>query len=133
MTDLIGGQIPFSIDTVAAALPQLKSGKIKAIVVTGETRATRLPDVQTVAENGFPGFSADSWLAIVGPHGLPAEARATLQKALAATMADDEIRAKLVESGLEHAYEPAAAVSARIEDELPRMRAIAQQADIKAQ
>ena len=44
MTDLIGGQIPFSIDTVAAALPQLKSGKIKAIVVTGETRATRLPD-----------------------------------------------------------------------------------------
>ena len=133
MTDLIGGQIPLSIDTVAAALPQLKSKKVKAIVVTGGTRATRLPEVQTVAENGFPGFAADSWLAIVGPHGLPADAKATLQKALAATMADAEIRAKLIESGLEHAYEPADAVVARIEDELPRMKAIAQQADIKAQ
>ena len=133
MSDLMGGQIPFTIDTVAAALPQLKSGKIKAIAVTGGTRATQLPDVPTVAESGFAGFSADSWLAVVAPRGLPPEAKARLQKALADTMADAEIRSKLIASGLEPAYEPADAVARRIDEELPRMRAVAQSANIRAE
>lgn len=133
MSDLIGGQIPFSIDTVAAALPQIKSGKIKAIAVTGATRATQLPDVPTVAEAGHPGFSADSWLAVVVPRGVPAPAKAKLQKALSETMADAEVRSKLIASGLEPAYAPAATVAARIDEELPRMRAIAQSANIRAE
>ena len=132
MADLMGGQIPFTIDTVAAALPQLKAGKIKAIAVTGATRATQLPDAPTVAESGFPGFSADSWLAVVAPRGLPAEARAELHKALAETMGDAEIRSKLIAAGLEPSYATGDAVLAQIEDELPRMRAIAQSAQIRA-
>lgn len=132
MTDLMGGQIPFTVDTVAAALPQLKSGKIKAIAVTGASRAPQLPDVPTVAEAGFAGFAADSWLAVVAPHGLPADIKAKLEKALAETMADDEIGTRLLASGLVKAYEPAAAVAAQIESELPRMRAIAQRANIKS-
>ena len=131
MADLMGGQIPFTIDTVAAALPQLKAGKIKAIAVTGATRATQLPDVPTVAESGFAGFAADSWLAVVAPRGLPADAKAKLHKALAETLADADIRSKLVASGLEPAYAPGDAVLAQIEDELPRMRAIAQRAQIR--
>ena len=133
MADLMGGQIPFTIDTVAAALPQLKAGKIKAIAVTGATRATQLPDVPTVAESGFAGFAADSWLAVVAPRGLPADAKAKLHKALADTLADVDIRSKLVASGLEPAYAPGDAVLAQIEDELPRMRAIAQRAQIRAE
>ncbi|WP_395456599.1 Bug family tripartite tricarboxylate transporter substrate binding protein [Acidovorax delafieldii] len=132
MADLMGGQVPFTIDTVAAALPQLKAGKIKAIAVTGATRATQLPDVPTVAESGFPGFSADSWLAVVAPRGLPAEAKAKLHKALAETLADAEIRSKLIAAGLEPSYATGDAVLAQIEDELPRMRAIAQRAQIRA-
>ena len=132
MTDLLAGQIPLTIDTVAAALPHLKSGKIKALATTGVSRATQLPNVPTVAESGLPGFSGDSWLAIAAPKGLPADVRAKLQKALADTMRDAEIRDKLVASGLEHAWEPAAAVTARIENELPRMRAIAVRASIRA-
>ncbi|KRD40865.1 ABC transporter substrate-binding protein [Acidovorax sp. Root275] len=133
MADLMGGQIPFTIDTVAAALPQLKAGKIKAIAVTGATRATQLPDVPTVAESGFPGFSADSWLAVVAPRGLPAEAKAKLHKALAETLADADIRSKLIAAGLEPSYATGDAVLAQIEDELPRMRAIAQRAQIRAE
>lgn len=132
MADLMGGQIPFTIDTVAAALPQLKAGKIKAIAVTGATRATQLPDAPTVAESGFPGFSADSWLAVVAPRGLPAEAKAKLHKALTETLADAEIRSKLIAAGLEPSYATGDAVLAQIEDELPRMRAIAQRAQIRA-
>ena len=76
---------------------------------------------------------ADSWLAVVAPRGLPAGAKAKLQEALAETMADAEIRDKLIANGLQPAYEPAAAVAARIEDELPRMRAVAQRANIRAE
>jgi tripartite-type tricarboxylate transporter receptor subunit TctC len=132
ITDLLAGQIPFSIDTVNAALPHLKSGKLKAIAVTGANRATQLPDVPTVAESGLVGFVSDSWLAIVAPRGLPPEARARLQKALAETMKDIEVREKLLASGLEVAYEPPAGVAALIEYELPRMRAIAERANIRA-
>ncbi|ROZ79419.1 tripartite tricarboxylate transporter substrate binding protein [Ramlibacter sp. WS9] len=133
MNDLLAGQIPFTVDTVAAALPHLNAGKVKAIAATGARRATQLPNVPTVAESGFPGFSADSWLAIAAPKGLAADVRARLQKALADTMKDAEVRDKLIASGLEPAYEPAAAVAARIEDELPRMRAIALRANIRAE
>ena len=133
MTDLIAGQIPLSVDTVAAALPQIKAGKIKAIAVTGPTRAPQLPGVPTVAESGYPGFTDDSWLALAAPRGMTPEARAKLQKALAEVMNDAEVRDKLLEGGLQAAFEPAAAAAARIDDELPRMRAIAQRANIKAE
>ncbi|WP_414636825.1 Bug family tripartite tricarboxylate transporter substrate binding protein [Aquabacterium sp.] len=130
MADLMGGQIPFAIDTVASAQPQLRAGKIKAIVVTGSTRSSQLPEVPTVSEQGYPGFSADSWLSVFAPRGLATDVRAKLQKALAEAMTDPEIAAKLVASGLQPAYEPAAAVAARIDTELPRMRAIAARAKI---
>jgi tripartite-type tricarboxylate transporter receptor subunit TctC len=132
MSDLLAGQIPFTIDTVAAALPHLKSGKIKAIASTGVSRAPQLPQVPTVAESGLPGFSSDSWLAVAAPRGLPADVKAKLQQALADTMKDAELRDKLIANGLVPAYEPAAAVAARIEDELPRMRAIALRSNIRA-
>jgi tripartite-type tricarboxylate transporter receptor subunit TctC len=131
MADLMGGQIPFAIDTIASAQPQLQAGKIKAIAVTGTTRSSQLPAVPTVAEQGFAGFSADSWLAVFAPRGLSADVKARLQKALAEVMTDPEIASKLIANGLQPAYEPAAAVAAQIDSELPRMRATAARAKIQ--
>lgn len=132
ITDLIGGQIPFSVDTIAATLPHIQAGKIKPIAVTAAKRSSLLPHVPTVAEAGYPGFDADSWLAIVAPRGIPAEAKRRLATALADTMADPQVRDKLLANGLEPAYAPAADVAALIDKDLPRMRAIAQRANIHA-
>ncbi|WP_373887625.1 Bug family tripartite tricarboxylate transporter substrate binding protein [Cupriavidus basilensis] len=132
IADLIGGQIPFSVDTIAASLPHIKSGKIKVIAVAGARRATLLPEVPTVAESGFPGFDADSWVAIAAPRGLPPDVKARLEKALAQTMKDHEIQEKLVANGLEPSYATPEQVSAMIDKDLPRMRAIAQKAGIQA-
>jgi tripartite-type tricarboxylate transporter receptor subunit TctC len=132
MTDLMGGQVPFSIDTVSAAIPQLKSGKIKAIAVTTAKRSTLLPDVPTMAESGYPEINTDSWLALAAPKGLPPDVKARLEKALAATMADPDTRAKLAAQGLEPGYSNSAAVSELIAKELPLMRAIAARANITA-
>jgi len=131
MTDLIGGQIPFSIDTVAAALPQIKAGKIKAIAVTTARRSELLPNVPTVAESGYPGMDTSTWIALVAPRGLPPEVHARLEKALAETIADPETRKKLNDNGIEPHYAPGREVSDMIEKETPQMRAIARRANIK--
>ncbi|QFZ85439.1 tripartite tricarboxylate transporter substrate binding protein [Variovorax paradoxus] len=132
MTDLMGGQVAFSVDTVSAAIPQLKGGKIKAIAVTTAKRSSLLPDVPSLAESGYPDIDMDSWLILAAPRGLPAEAKSRLEKALAATMADPDTRARLSAQGLEPVYSNAAAASELIHRELPVMRAVAARANITA-
>jgi tripartite-type tricarboxylate transporter receptor subunit TctC len=132
MTDLMGGQIPFSVDTVSAAVAQLKSGKIKAIAVTAGKRSALLPNVPTMAESGYPDVNMDTWLVVAAPKGLPIDVKARLEKALAATMADPDTRAKLVAQGFEPSYSDAAAASDLINRELPAMRALAARANITA-
>lgn len=132
MTDLMGGQVPFSVDTVSAAIAQLKTGKIKAIAVTTAKRSALLPNVPTFAESGFA-VDADTWIAVVAPRGLPPAVKAKLEKALADTVASAEVRDKLAAAGLEPRFLDGAAVGALIEKELPVMRAIALRANIRAE
>lgn len=131
MTDLMGGHIPLSVDTLAAALPQLKSGKIKAIAVTTAKRSPLAPQIPTVAESGYSGFDADTWIAILGPHGIPPLAKARLEKALAETLADKEVSAKMVASGFEPTFGTSGQLARLIADEIPRMKEIAQRANIR--
>ncbi|MDQ7974675.1 MAG: tripartite tricarboxylate transporter substrate binding protein [Rhodocyclaceae bacterium] len=132
MTDLIGGQVPFSVDTVTAAIPQLKAGKVKAIAVTTAKRSSQLPDVPTFAEAGYKDIDADTWIMLVAPKGTPAPVRERLEKTVAKIVATPGARAALQAQGAEPAFAGAAASLAQIESELPLMRAVAQRADIKA-
>ncbi len=72
LTDLIGGQINFSFDTMTAATPHVKSGKAIAIAQTRAKRAKSYPNVPTMIEAGFPGFEATTWYGLVGPAKMPA-------------------------------------------------------------
>ncbi|MET0964542.1 MAG: tripartite tricarboxylate transporter substrate binding protein [Noviherbaspirillum sp.] len=131
MTDLMGGHIPLSVDTLAAALSQLKSGKIKAIAVTTAKRSPLAPQIPTVAESGYSGIDADTWIAILGPHGIPAPVKARLEQALAETLADKEVSAKMVASGFEPSFGKSEQLARLIADEIPRMKEIAQRANIR--
>ncbi|MDI3381872.1 tripartite tricarboxylate transporter substrate binding protein [Xenophilus aerolatus] len=132
MTDLIGGQVPFSVDTVTAAIPQLKAGKVKAIAVTTAKRSSQLPDVPTFAEAGYKDIDADTWIMLVAPKGTPAPVRERLEKTVAKIVATPAAKAALQAQGAEPAFAGAAASLAQIESELPLMRAVAQRADIRA-
>ncbi|CAN7380826.1 tripartite tricarboxylate transporter substrate binding protein [Acidovorax sp. LjRoot129] len=132
MVDLIGGQIPFTVDTVSAALPHLKDGKIKAISVTAGKRSTLLPKVPTLAESGYPGVEMDTWLAMVGPRGLPPAVKARLEKVLAEVVAEPDTRDKMIAVGFEPAFASSKSLGELIDKELPLMRAIAQRANITA-
>ena len=132
MTDLIGGQIPVSFDTVVAAAPQLKSNKIKVLAVTTAKRSTLMPDVPTVAEAGYPGFDMSAWLALVAPRGLPVEVKNRLDKALATLMASPDTQDKMKTAGFEPAYHPIPDWTGMLTADIARMRGIAERAQIKA-
>ncbi|ANN67167.1 Bug family tripartite tricarboxylate transporter substrate binding protein [Bordetella bronchialis] len=133
MADLIGGQIPFSVDTVAAALPQIKSGKVKPVAVSSPRRSSFLPDVPTFADQGYPQIAMDTWLMVAAPRGIPDGVKSRLETALAAVVADPDARQSLQAQGFEVGFQDAAAGSALIAKELPQMHEIAQRAHIKVE
>ena len=82
LVDLMAGRISFTFDSAAIQLPQVKSGKIKAIAVTGAKRLPSLPDVPTVSESGLPGFEYWSWMGICAPAGTPKDVVSRLNHAI---------------------------------------------------
>jgi tripartite-type tricarboxylate transporter receptor subunit TctC len=132
MTDLIGGQIPVSFDTVVAAAPQLKGGKIRILAVTSAKRSTMMPDVPTVAEAGYPGFDMTAWLALVAPRGLPPEVKLRLEKALATLMASPDTQDKMKTAGFEPAYQAIPDWAGMVTADIARMRGIAERSQINA-
>lgn len=69
--DALGGNVDLAIGTVALLAPHVKGGKLRAIAVTGNQRSGALPDVPSLAEQGFPGFSALAWWGVFAPVGIP--------------------------------------------------------------
>jgi tripartite-type tricarboxylate transporter receptor subunit TctC len=98
---LLSGQGPEIIfENLAPALPQIKAGKLRALGVTSDKRATLLPEVPAIAET-MPGFSVISWQAIFAPAGVPKPIADKLSTELIRTINDPEIKAKLLEQGIE--------------------------------
>lgn len=71
MPDLISGKVDFMLETLPAALPQVKSGRVRALGVTSAKRSAAAPDVPTIAESGLPGFDATSWSGLSVAAGTP--------------------------------------------------------------
>jgi tripartite-type tricarboxylate transporter receptor subunit TctC len=101
ITDLLGGQTDVSFVNINAALPYIKTGKLKALAVTGESRAAILPKLPTLAEAGVPGVEIYSWQGIAAPKGLPKDVKAKLHGAIVAALNEPDLKAKLTEQGFE--------------------------------
>jgi tripartite-type tricarboxylate transporter receptor subunit TctC len=70
-TDAIGGQVDLAVGSVAVISPHVKSGRLRAVAVTGDKRSQSMPEVRALAEQGFKGFSALAWWGIFAPAGTP--------------------------------------------------------------
>ena len=101
--DLVGGKVELGMLGIAPTLPHLKSGKIKALAVTGRTRSSLLPDVPTVAESGFPGYQAEQWLGLVAPAKTPSAIIARLHDELVKIMAQKPMIERMAGLGMEAA------------------------------
>ncbi|KGH08238.1 hypothetical protein P608_18635 [Comamonas thiooxydans] len=99
LTDVLANQIPMMITNQDAALPHVKAGKLRALVVTSPQRNSLYPDVPTVAESGYPGFSAVSWTGLSAPKGTPQPIIDKLEAAMAKAFSEPAARAKLESNG----------------------------------
>ena len=101
MTDLLGGQIQLVVATVAAVEPYLQGGRLRVLAVTSPERLPKYPDIPTVAESGYPGFSAQIQFGTYCAAGTPEAAVAALNQGVNRALQTETVRAKLAEQGFQ--------------------------------
>ena len=131
LTDLIGGQIDFSFETMTSATPQIQGGKLIAIAQTRPKRAKSFPNVPTIAESGFPGFDASTWYGLVGPAGMPAALVQKMNADMNKVLAMPEVADKLASFGAEDGGGSAARFGTFIGAELTKWAKVVKDAQVK--
>ena len=99
ITDTLGGQVPMMYADLVAALPHIQTGKLRAIAVGSPRRVGVIPNVPTIAEQGFKGFDAVSWGGLMAPPGTPKEVVDRISTEVKAILADKEVQDKLLNAG----------------------------------
>jgi len=129
MTDLVAGRVDYFFAPSATAVAY--KGKLRPLAVTTAERSTALPDVPSLSESGLPGFHMQAWRSIMGPAGVPQDIVASLNAALARTLALPDVREKLRVAGSDAAPSSPTELAKRYALEVERYGKIAQQAGIK--
>ena len=112
MTEVMGGQVPLTIDTVTATRTLVQSGKLKALAITTLKSSELLPGVKSVSEQGLPGFEVTAWNALYAPKGTPKAIIDQLNAEMAKIIATPETRTRLLALG----YEPASGSPQQLAD-----------------
>ena len=99
--DLAGGHVHYIVDSMPAAMPNVRSGKARALATSGSKRSASLPEVPTVAESGLPGYEFTTWLGILAPAGTPHTVIAKLNGEIVRVMALPDVREVLFGQGAE--------------------------------
>jgi tripartite-type tricarboxylate transporter receptor subunit TctC len=99
VNDLVGGHVALHMAPIPALIGLIRGGKLRAIAVTGPQRSPILPDVPTVTEKDVPGYEAVLHYGLLAPAGTPGAIVERLNKEMRASLANDEIRARIVDDG----------------------------------
>ena len=116
--DLLGGQIHLMFANIVAVLPQVKSGKLRALATTGPARALATPEIPTVIEAGVPGYVVTSWFGLLAPSRTQPQHIARLNTTLVAAMREREMQERIAAEGAEAASGSAAAFRKLLAEEL---------------
>ncbi|MES2612480.1 MAG: tripartite tricarboxylate transporter substrate binding protein [Pseudomonadota bacterium] len=131
MTDLLGGQVETYFGNTVSVMGQLAGGKIRALALSSARRIGALPNVPTVAEQGFAGFDATTWLGLVGPAGMPAEAVARINAEVQKILARADVKEKLAHEGSEPTPGTPQQFAAHIRGEHAKWSALIRDANIR--
>jgi len=128
LNDLLGGHVAMSFTDVLTAKPYVEAGKLRALGVTTARRSRALPDVPTVAEQGYAGYDVSVFFGVVAPAGTPADRVATLNQAFMKALSSDKVKALFASQGLEAAPDSSpAALGAFIASEKAKWATVVQQ------
>ena len=133
LVDLMAGRISYTIDATVIQLPEVRTGRIKALAVTSAKRLASLPDVPTVAESGLSGFEYWSWMGICAPAGTPKEIVSRLNQAIVGILDTPQARDWFATQGGDPMGETPEEFAAFIKAEHAKWGAIVRQAGIVAE
>jgi tripartite-type tricarboxylate transporter receptor subunit TctC len=133
LTDLIGGQIQYSFDTMTAATPHVKSGKVIAVAQTRARRAKGHPTVPTMVEQGYPDFEATTWYGLVGPGKLPAPIAQKMNEDVNKVLAMPDVQERLDTYGAEDGGGTAEKFAALIRSETAKWSKVVKDGNIKVE
>jgi tripartite-type tricarboxylate transporter receptor subunit TctC len=114
LTDLLGGQVPAMFSDMIAVLPHIQAGRLRPIAVGSSRRLDSMPDVATVAEQGFQGFEAVAWGGVIAPAGLPEPLLAKLSQALKEVLADPAVQKQMLTAGAVATFSTPAELAERV-------------------
>lgn len=128
--DLLGGTVHISNVTIQAAVPHLKSGRLRALGVGGLKRSDLLPDVPTISESGLTGYLSTGWRGLMGPAGMPAPITARLTREVKTLLNSDEVKKIFVSNAMDIDYRDPKEFAVFIADEIQRWTNVVRKANI---
>jgi len=131
LKDVVGGQVPLLIDAIVPTGAQVQAGTVRGIAIVSAQRSKSLPDVATLAEQGYAGFDAAPFYGLLGPAGMSPAVVAKLQSTLARALANPSLREKLQDAGFDVVGSTPDAYAALIRSEIDRWTAVVRKQDIK--
>jgi len=129
--DTLSGQIQLSITDLAAALPHIKAGKLKAFAVTSPKRLINLPEVPTMSESGLTGYDSTGWFGLVAPVGTSPQIIQRLHAEFTAALNDESIKSQMRQNGMEPIATSVENFDAYIKSETQKWARVIRQANIK--
>lgn len=130
MTDIVGGQIPFTTFTLTTTAPFLRANSVTAIAVTTESRLESFPEIPTFKELGYPEMVGTTWFALAGPAKMPPEIVEKLNAAVVAAVNSPELRARFKQDGFVANPLSAKAFAKFVDDETARWKPIVEKANL---
>lgn len=131
LTDVIAGRVPMMVSGIPAALPQIKSGKLRALGVTTSQRVHALADIPTIAEAGLPGFEMNAWTGFFAPALTPKSTIERLNRELVASLESQEVKANLEATGGQVAPSSPTAFAGLVQREFERYGRLVKELGLK--
>ena len=133
MTDLLAGRVDSMFPTLPSGLPYIKAGRLRALAVTGDRRSNLLPDVPTVAEQGWPGYRVVNWFGILGPAKMPPAILEKLHRTLVEGLEKPQISERLGSQGVTPESSTPHELAGFMKEEIARWAKLVKSAKITAE
>jgi len=130
-TDLMGGQVQMMFEQMYAAMPSIQGGRMRALAITSKTRSPLLPNLPTMAEQGYPAVEVLNWQGLIGPKGLPTDIVNLLNNACNQALQTTEVKEKILSQGNEIGGGTPEQFAALIKAESPRWGKVVRDAKIE--
>jgi tripartite-type tricarboxylate transporter receptor subunit TctC len=129
-TDLLGGQVTMSFDTITPVLQHIKAGKLRALAVSTAKRSSALPDVPTLDEAGLKGFDIGTWFGVLAPTGTPKDVTQRLSSEMIKVIQSPDFRKRMQEIGAEPIGNTPEQMAQKIKDETDKFARLVKDAKV---